>query len=200
MLLPAPRLPTPHSVLRLRASRAPEPLLLNQPAFGTSFFSCLGTATSDFSTFWHSVRSLPRPARGPWGACGRCPCPSLRCTVLSKAPTARCRAQARAQCPRSCLVLVELRLPCRCPFLLGRWCNLLNTFMMQALPCTTTGSWWRTLKERYLLAGRGFGKLGSMLADGRCWNLSSTGLLCRSLCCTRCVQLLSCGGGTGGRQ
>ena len=37
-----------------------------------------------------------------------------------KAPTARCRAQARAQCPRSCLVLVELRLPCRCPFLLGR--------------------------------------------------------------------------------
>ena len=39
------------------------------------FFSCLGSSRSDFSSFWHSVRLLPRPSRGPLGRVWPMPVP-----------------------------------------------------------------------------------------------------------------------------
>ena len=76
------------------------------------FFSCLGTATSDFSTFWHSVRSLPRPARGPLGRVWPMPVPF---PSLHRAQAKRRQPDAARKLGLNALVLALSWLSLGCP-------------------------------------------------------------------------------------
>ena len=82
----------------------------------TEFFSCLGSAKTSFSSFWHSIRSLPRPERGPLGRVWPMPVPF---PSLHRPKAGGCSTQARLECPGACLVLAQPELPRHGPSLLG---------------------------------------------------------------------------------
>ncbi|CAE7232958.1 unnamed protein product, partial [Symbiodinium sp. CCMP2592] len=76
------------------------------------FFSCLGTSDSAFSTFWHSVRSLPRPARGPLGRVWPMPVPF---PSLHRAKAKRRQPDAARKLGLNALVLALSWLSLGCP-------------------------------------------------------------------------------------
>ncbi|CAE7242495.1 Fem1b [Symbiodinium sp. CCMP2592] len=73
------------------------------------FFSCLGSASTSFSTFWHSLDQI----EGPWGAYGPCPCPFL--PSLHRAKAKRQQPDAARKLGLNALVLALSWLSLGCP-------------------------------------------------------------------------------------
>ena len=78
----------------------------------TEFFSCLGSAKTSFSSFWHSIRSLPRPERGPLGRVWPMPVPF---PSLHRLRANRRQADAARKLGLNALVLVLSWLSLSCP-------------------------------------------------------------------------------------
>ena len=76
------------------------------------FFTCLGSAKTSFASFWHSIRSLPRPERGPLGRVWPMPVPF---PSLHRPKANRRQADAARKLGLNALVLVLSWLSLSCP-------------------------------------------------------------------------------------